>query len=346
MTVMPFPLVRYDAALKALAEAHRVDEVKAIRDKAVAVQAYARQARDTEMIRDVTLIRLRAETRVGELLIASAQRGERETRGRDRRSKSQPVTLIPKLADIGISKMQSSRWQKLARLQETNPKKWDDHADKIVRMNVASTAGDAAVIKAARLQLRRDRMQRRDDIERELSKKIKALPTKQYGVIYADPEWHFKTWDGLSGGGEHYNVSDLDVIKQRDVASISAKDSVLFLWAIQPMLPYAIQVMDAWGFNYVSHCMWRKDRGGTGYWFINHHEVLLVGTRGKVPCPSAGTQWPSVIDAPRGRHSEKPEIFAEMIEQYFPNLPKIELNRRGPPRPGWDAWGAEAEAAE
>jgi hypothetical protein len=35
-----------------------------------------------------------------------------------------------------------------------------------------------------------------------------------------------------------------------------------------------------------------------------------------------------------------------MIDEYFPDLPKIELNRRGPPRKGWDAWGAEAEAAE
>jgi N6-adenosine-specific RNA methylase IME4 len=32
-----------------------------------------------------------------------------------------------------------------------------------------------------------------------------------------------------------------------------------------------------------------------------------------------------------------------MIEEYYPTLPKIELNRRGPPRPGWDAWGNEAE---
>jgi N6-adenosine-specific RNA methylase IME4 len=37
----------------------------------------------------------------------------------------------------------------------------------------------------------------------------------------------------------------------------------------------------------------------------------------------------SVIEEPRGRHSAKPEIFLEMIEQYFPTLPKIELNRRG-----------------
>jgi N6-adenosine-specific RNA methylase IME4 len=50
-----------------------------------------------------------------------------------------------------------------------------------------------------------------------------------------------------------------------------------------------------------------------------------------------------VIEAPVGKHSEKPEIFLKMIEEYFPNLPKIELNRRGKARDGWKAWGLEAE---
>jgi hypothetical protein len=52
---------------------------------------------------------------------------------------------------------------------------------------------------------------------------------------------------------------------------------------------------------------------------------------------------PAGAPAPRGEHSAKPEVFRQMIEQYYPNIPKIELNRRGPARPGWDAWGAEAE---
>jgi hypothetical protein len=104
--------------------------------------------------------------------------------------------------------------------------------------------------------------------------------------------------------------------------------------------------MAAWGFAYKSHEIWNKDRIGTGYWFRNKHELILVGTRGNIPAPAMGEQWPSVTDAPVGRHSAKPEIFLEMIEAYFPNLPKIELNRRGPARKGWDAWGNESEGEE
>jgi N6-adenosine-specific RNA methylase IME4 len=131
--------------------------------------------------------------------------------------------------------------------------------------------------------------------------------------------------------------------------SIAADDCVLFLWSTNQHLDVAIDVLRAWGFEYVSHYIWRKPTMGLGHWNRSVHEVLLIGTRGNIPCPALGTQRESVIDAPRGeQHSAKPEVFLEMIEQYFPTLPKIELNRRGPARPGWQAWGneTEAEAAE
>ena len=56
-------LVRYDKAPTVLSAAHRVDEVKAIRDKAQALTAYAKQAKDTEMIGWATEIKVHAERR-------------------------------------------------------------------------------------------------------------------------------------------------------------------------------------------------------------------------------------------------------------------------------------------
>ena len=60
-------LVRYDAMCRAIAEAHAVDEVKDIRDKARAIEMYARQAQNTEAERQAAEIRFRAERKCGEL---------------------------------------------------------------------------------------------------------------------------------------------------------------------------------------------------------------------------------------------------------------------------------------
>ena len=188
---------------------------------------------------------------------------------------------------------------------------------------------------------------RRAQRELDLASKQVALPNQHYGVIVADPEWRFEPYSRETGmdraADNHYPTSATEIIAERDVPSIAADDCVLFLWATVPMLDDAMDVLKAWGFKYKSHAIWDKVHIGTGYWFRNRHELLLVGTKGDVPAPAMGDQFASVMTIARKEHSAKPEQFLELIEQYFPNLPKIELNRRGAPRPGWDAWGNETQ---
>lgn len=110
---MAMTLVRYDAARRALAAAHRVDEVKAIRDKAEAVRVYAKQAGDFELQNQACEIRIRAERRAGELLVDMQTSGERQAKERGRPTKVSSPTTLPKL---GITRDQSSKWQRLARM--------------------------------------------------------------------------------------------------------------------------------------------------------------------------------------------------------------------------------------
>lgn len=209
-----------------------------------------------------------------------------------------------------------------------------------------------AVIKEKRQEAQNEKKERRVERERELAGNIAALPEKRYGVILADPEWRFEVFSDETGqdraAANHYPTSATDEIAARPIQNIAANDCVLFLWATAPMLPDALRVMQAWGFTYKSHAVWDKQKDGTGYWFRNRHELLLVGTRGDVPAPAMGTQISSIQQSPAYAHSQKPEWALLLIEQLFPNLPKIELNRRGPAREGWDAWGNEVteEAAE
>lgn len=111
-------LIRYETARKALAEAHRIDEVKSIRDKAEAMAAYARQAKDSKLIEYATEIKVRAERRCGELLARAKQDGQRKSDGRPKKQSNDATVSEPTLKAIGLTKDQSSRYQQLAAMPE------------------------------------------------------------------------------------------------------------------------------------------------------------------------------------------------------------------------------------
>ncbi len=108
-------LAKYDAARHALSVAVQIDEVKDIRDKAQAMAAYARQARDTEMVQWATEIKVRAERRAGQMLAELPKAKGEILRGHTMGPRENDVKT---LADMGITKNESARWQKLAAVNE------------------------------------------------------------------------------------------------------------------------------------------------------------------------------------------------------------------------------------
>ncbi len=186
---------------------------------------------------------------------------------------------------------------------------------------------------------------KRERKEKALGNKQAALPSKKFGVIYADPPWKFEPRSDQGGleksADNHYPTMTAADIKALPICDLAADDCVVWLWVTVPCLEHGLAALDSWGFSYASHYIWQKDKIGHGFWNRNNHEILLIGTRGNIPCPAPGSQLQSCLEYPTGKHSEKPVEFAYMIEHYYPTLPKIELFARHA-RKGWERWGKEA----
>ena len=163
----------------------------------------------------------------------------------------------------------------------------------------------------------------------------------RYDIVYADPPWRYKHSRSRSRKIENqYPTMSLVEIKALRVPS--KPNAVLYMWATAPKLLEALAVMEAWGFNYRTHAVWDKEIIGMGYWWRGQHELLLVGTRGKFSPPPCSLRVSSVIKQRRGKHSVKPDIVRQLIEQWYPEAVRLEMFAREK-RLGWDVWGDEVD---
>jgi len=260
-------LVRYDAACRALAQARSVDEVKNIRDKAVAMAAYAKQAKNKDLEADAIEIRMRATRKLDQL--RQAQKKE-----------------------VGLNS--GVRWVGNKPAEDTRP-------------TLASQGIDKNLAQQGRI--------------------LGAMSDERFEQEVQDAR-------------EHVAFGKREIMQK-------AKEirDPLFMWSTAPHLPEALQVMQSWDFEYVTHMVWVKDKIGLGYWVRNQHELLLIGRRGDMLTPAFENRPSSVFNAARRAHSQKPDEAYEIIERAYPELPKIELFARGEARLGWAVWGNQAQGA-
>lgn len=207
--------------------------------------------------------------------------------------------------------------------------------------------GEKSLTQAAR-EINAAKIEERREMHREKQRASVPLPTPEspsYRVIYADPPWKYGSANlvsrDLGMAEDKYPTMALSELKALPVRDMAMPDSVLFLWATSPLLPDALELMDAWGFTHKSSIVWDKGRPFLGSYVHISHELLLIGTRGSCVADNPVTTG-SVVRIPRAGHSEKPDAFRDMIDSMYTFGNRIELFRRGEAPDGWDVWGNEA----
>jgi N6-adenosine-specific RNA methylase IME4 len=112
-------------------------------------------------------------------------------------------------------------------------------------------------------------------------------------------------------------------MSQQDILALPvgswAEDNChLYLWTTNAMLPLEVECMAAWGFDYKTALTWVKPHFGLGVHFRNQTEHCLVGIRGRLA--TRRDDISTVFEAPVGEHSEKPEIFYDLVRKasYLP----------------------------
>ena len=177
---------------------------------------------------------------------------------------------------------------------------------------------------------------------------LKFPRTRKYQVILADPPWSYKSKGVSVRGKTPYPTMTMKELQLLPVPSIAAPTCVLFLWATCPLLPEALELINAWGFRYKTvFKVWLKRTSsgkasvGTGWWTRPSVELLLCATRGQ-----GALSWKQTCTEPqehpsqRRVHSQKPEELRDIICNFMSVDSRIELFARSA-CPKYDAWGLE-----
>jgi len=316
-------LIIFTKAALMLAEADTIQKAKELKNLALTAADWAkRKGMGEQAIQHCRSYAMEAERKMGEMLKETERSGPKYSKGGGSKgSKREPLPEAPPtLADLGLTKRESSEAQMLADLPEAEFEEIK-----------TGKKTKSKVIKEIKAEKRKS----------ERAGLIVTMPSGKYAVILADPPWQYKN-SGFNESAEsqYQTMSTEDICAMAGIVNgFSTPETVIFMWATNPLLPDALKVMAAWGYEYKTNMAWIKDQGrGRGWFLKSKHELILIGTRANTPHPKERPD--SCFEADRGPvHSRKPQAIYDIIESMYDGA-KLEMFCREPHK-GWASHGNE-----
>jgi len=157
-----------------------------------------------------------------------------------------------------------------------------------------------------------------------------------YRTIVIDPPWRYGNQGTRNAAEKQYpTMTVAEILKHTPMPADGPAH--LYLWTTNSFIEQAFYLMRQWGFRYKTMLTWVKPQIGMGNYYRNNTEHVLFGVRGKLL--TLRKDVPTAFTASRGRHSEKPDLFYDIVESMSPG-PFLELFARRV-RLGWHGAGNE-----
>ena len=164
-------------------------------------------------------------------------------------------------------------------------------------------------------------------------------PSGKYCTLVIDPPWPIKK----SQRKEYlqlkmdYPVMSLEGIEALPIPDLLYDTAHVYLWTTHKHLPNALSLFKTWNIKY--HCLltWVKPSGFTPFSWMFNTEPILFGYVGKLKMEQQGLKI--AFEAPVIRHSQKPDVFYELVKQASP-APRLNMFARQE-RDGFVSWGNE-----
>ena len=315
-----------DRALQALADADAPAAMWHIAETAEALRICARRCQlGLEAQNRAAIVRLGALRRIGIYL----DRTERHPGGRPPKQlpcgNGFPLTL----AELGISAKIAHYARRVAAIADSDFRWYVETA----------TGGGSEITLSDCFSICQRRQYRRENLRPFPGGTVAELHELiasgfRAGSTYIDPPWH------VAGRVREYPTMTIEEIAALPLGELAADRCHCHIWVpTAAFLPVAHDLLAGWGFRTVSDLVWVKPGapGGGSYWRAAHETLLSATNRDGDRFDNS--DLPSVVEAPRGRHSAKPAIIRDMVARASPG-PRLELFARERAQ-GRVSWGHE-----